>query len=173
MCVFLASSLSFYMNLIMQDMVTWIFTKCLLWTKLFLSLQHSHLASMLCCRCWFSWVLLCWPQTLYWSLLRKPHPDLKQRRNSCSPNNWVFFCFVVGEGSFFGGRVVLFFGFLPCTNYAPLTQRYHPWNERTPQPLSRIQEAPESSLSFFIVAIAPRIAHRDSLKPPQAGVVLG
>lgn len=47
-CVFLVSSLSFYMNLIVQKTVTRIFTKCLLRTKQFLSRQHSHLASMLC-----------------------------------------------------------------------------------------------------------------------------
>ena len=99
-------------------MVTWIFTKCLLHTQQFPSRQHSHLASMLCCCWWFSWVLLCWPQTLCWSLLRKPLPDFKQRKNSCSPNDCSF-CFV-GESSL--GRDVfilcfLGFFFFPCTSY--------------------------------------------------------
>ena len=114
------------MNLIVQKMVTWIFTKCLLWTKQFLSRQHSHLASMLYCCCWFSWVLFCWPQTIYWSLLRKPLPDLKQRKNSCNPNDCSFlFLFlllfflertVLGECVYFVFRVCFVF-FLLCTNY--------------------------------------------------------
>ena len=95
------------MNLIVQEMVTWIFTKCLLRTQQFPSRQHSHLTSMLCCCCWFSWVLLCWPQTLCWSLLRKPLPDFKQRKNSCSPNDCSF-CFV-GESSLGGGWVYFMF----------------------------------------------------------------
>lgn len=88
---------------------------CLLCSKRSLSLWHAHLASVLwgCCR--FSPVFLCWPQTFYWSPLGKPHPNRRQRKLSCSPNNWsVLFCY--GEGIF--GFVL----FLPCTSYLPLTQ---------------------------------------------------
>ena len=117
-CMFLVSSLSFYMNLIVQKTVTWIFTKCLLRTKQFLSCQHSHLASMLYCCCWFSWVLLCWPQTIYWSLLRKPLLDLKQRKYSCSPNDWSFYFIFFLERTVLGGCVYFVFEvFLPCTSY--------------------------------------------------------
>lgn len=107
-CMFLPSSLSFYMLPYYARMVTWIFTQCvgyvcLLWNKQFPSLKHSHLVSVRCCCCWFSWMLLCWPQTLYWLPLRKPHPGFGQRKLSCSPNNWEFFvCFTrYWRGQFF------------------------------------------------------------------------
>ena len=97
-------------------MVTWIFTKCLLWTKQFLSRQHSHLASMLYCCCWFSWVLFCWPQTIYWSLLRKPLPDLKQRKNSCNPNDcsflFLFLLLFFWRDQFWGNVFILFSEFV-------------------------------------------------------------
>ena len=188
-------------------MVTRIFTKCLLRTKQFLSLQHSHLASMLYCCCWFSWVLLCWPQTIYWSLLRKPLPDLKQRKNSCSPNDCSFPFFFFRREQFWGNVFILFSEFffvLFCFCHAPvitdlvdiswsklwklvmdreawcaavhgvtkswtrlqlnwvITQRCLPWHRRILQP----RKAPENSLSFFTVAIAPHTAHGDSQKPP-------
>lgn len=106
MCAFLFSSLSSFMLPYYAIMATWIFTKgvgsiCLLWIKQLLSFQHLHLASVPCCCSSLPWVLLCRSQTLYWSPLRKPHPDLRQRKLCCSPNDWEF-CFVVEEG-----RVVL------------------------------------------------------------------
>lgn len=119
---------------------------------------HSGMLILLLCYCccWIPWVFLCWPLTIYWSPLRKLHPDLRQRNLMQSK---YLECFVLMlEGAFFL--------FLFCVHHASVIHHllrgtFLDMRDSTTTIIDI------GSLPFFIViAVASYTAKRHSQQPP-------